>query len=155
MITIADILHPENIRLDIEQTSPEELVFNIASLLKNDENVKDWQAFYDGLKLQNSCIFETQGVRLCIPHVRTNSVSMMVMAAGRNAIQAPAPDEYSKPVMQYTFVIGVPIALASDYLRIIGALARIFKKKQTEARLHAASNPADFLDVLVKSEIAI
>jgi len=155
MITIADILHPKNIKLDLEHANQEELVYKVAMLLKTDGHVKDWQAFYDGLKARDSCIFEEQGIKLCIPHVRTNSVSMMVMAVGRSTIPPSSTDEYSGPVVQYTFVIGVPIALASDYLRIIGALARIFKKKQTEARLRAAATPGEFLAVLVKKEMAL
>jgi mannitol/fructose-specific phosphotransferase system IIA component (Ntr-type) len=155
MITIADILHPKNIRFDLEHANQEELVYNVAMLLKTDEHVKDWQAFYDGLKAKDSCIYEEQGVRLCIPHVRANSVSMMVMAVGRSTLRPSAGDEYSRPVTQYTFVIGVPIALSSDYLRIMGALARIFKKKATEARLRTALTPAEFLAVLVNREMAI
>ena len=155
MITIADILKPESIRLDLEYTSAEELVYNVALLLRNDENVRDWADFYDGLKAKESCIYEVPGLRLCIPHIRTNSVSMMVMAAARTVIPPKASDEYSPAVTQYTFVIGVPIALASDYLRIIGALARIFKKKTAESKLRAAKTPEEFLAVLVKKEMAI
>jgi len=155
MITIADILNPKQINLELEPSNQEELVYNVAMLLKHDEHVKDWKVFYDGLKAKDSCIYEEQGIKLCIPHVRTNSVSMMVMAVGRCTIPPAASDEYSVPVVQYTFVIGVPIALASDYLRIIGALARIFKKKSTEARLRAAATPAEFLAVLVNKEMAL
>jgi len=155
MITISDILNPKYIRLDMEAANQEELLYNIAMLLKTDANVRDWQAFYDGLKARDSCIYEEQGVRLCIPHVRANSVSMMVMAVGRSTTPPSASDEYSGPVVQYTFVIGVPIALASDYLRIIGALARIFKKKSAEARLRSAASPAEFLAELVKKEMVL
>ena len=155
MITIEDILNPKHIRLDLEHTNSEELIYNVAALLKTDGHVRDWQTFYDGLKARDTCIYDERGVRLCIPHVRTNSVSMMVMAVGRSTIPPSESDEYSGPGVQYTFVIGVPIALASDYLRIIGALARIFKKKETEARLRTAATPAEFLAELVKKEMVL
>ena len=155
MITIEDILHPKNINLELAHTNPEELVYKVAMLLKNNSHVRDWQALYDGLQARDSCIFEGQGIRLCIPHVRTNSVDMMVMAVGRNPIPNAASDEYSTPSVQYKFVIGVPIALASDYLRIIGALARIFKDPNAEAGLRAATKPEEFLAVLVKKEMLL
>ena len=155
MITIEDILHPKHIILELGQASPEELVYKVAMLLKSDPHVKDWQAFYEGLQARDSCIFEEPGTRLCIPHVRTNSVDMMVMAVGRSTIPPDASDPDSLPATQYTFVIGVPIALASDYLRIIGALARIFKDKTAADRLQSATTAAAFLSVLVKKEMVL
>ena len=79
----------------------------------------------------------------------------MVMSVGRNIIPTAASGEYLAPTVQYTFVIGVPITLASDYLRIIGALARIFKDPATEARLRIATTPGEFLAVLVKKEMLL
>ena len=155
MITIEDILHPKNINLELAHTNPEELVYKVASLLKSDSHVRDWQAFYDGLQTYDSCIFEDEGIQLYIPHVRTNSVDMMVMSVGRHTLPSPTPDEHSEPIIQYTFVIGVPIALASDYLRIIGALARIFKNKTAETKLRAATTPEEFLAVLIKKEMLL
>jgi len=153
MITISDILIPEYIDLDLKFTNQEELVHHIAMLLRPEPNVKDWQGFYDGLKATDVSVLEENGVRLCIPHVRSKSVKMMVMAAGRSEVEQEAPASKSKPFVQYTFVIGVPHALASDYLRIIGALARIFKDQSTEAQLRSVENPEEFLAILTRKEM--
>jgi mannitol/fructose-specific phosphotransferase system IIA component (Ntr-type) len=76
---------------------------------------------------------------------------MMVMSVGRSELNT----ETGSRVIQYTFVIGVPIALASDYLRIIGALARIFKDPATEARLRTVDSARDFLAILVQREVKL
>lgn len=151
MITISDILKIKEIDLHLAPANPEETVYNVAMLLRQNEHVKDWQAFYDGLKAKDSCILETPEVRLCIPHTRTKSIDMMVMSVGRSLLDAGE----GKKVVQYTFVIGVPIALASDYLRIIGALARIFKDNAAEARLRVADSAKEFLTILTQKEVKL
>jgi mannitol/fructose-specific phosphotransferase system IIA component (Ntr-type) len=55
----------------------------------------------------------------------------------------------------YIFVIGVPVALASDYLRIIGALARIFKDPQSERELRTAKTSEEFVELLVEREMRL
>jgi len=155
MITISDILSPNQIDLDPQFANQEELVHYVASLLKPNPNVKDWQAFYDGLKATGSSIFDENGIRLCIPHIRTNSIKMMVMGVGRSEIEPESAAPNKTPTVQYTFVIGVPNAMASDYLRIIGALARIFKDKATEAQLRATKRPEEFLAILTHKEMVL
>ena len=49
MITIADILKPEQIDLDLKMKNQEEAINQVASLLREDERVTDWNAFYRGL----------------------------------------------------------------------------------------------------------
>jgi len=120
MITISDILSPNQIDLD-------------PKFAKQEEN----------------------GIRLCIPHIRTNSIKMMVMGVGRSEIEPESAAPNKTPTVQYTFVIGVPNAMASDYLRIIGALARIFKDKATEAQLRATKRPEEFLAILTHKEMVL
>jgi fructose PTS system EIIBC or EIIC component len=153
MITIGDILHPNQVQLDLRAVSQEEAVFQVAMLLRDSDDVTDWNGFYEGLKTRNPCIAAGQEFEICIPHARTNSVSTMVMSVGRSAHGVMIPGKPNK--MHYIFVIGVPVALASDYLRIIGALARIFKNDQIESRLREAATPAEFVSILSAAEMKL
>ena len=56
MITIADILHLEDIDLELKMTNQEEAINHVASLLKEDERVTDWNAFYKGLASKQPCV---------------------------------------------------------------------------------------------------
>lgn len=153
MITIADILHPEDIDLDLKMTNQEEAINYVASLLREDERVKDWGAFYEGLSGKAPCVAAASGSEICIPHTRTDSVTSMVMSAGRSAagIQVPGMDT---PV-HFVFVIGVPVALAADYLRIIGALTRVFRDGSAKAQLRQTKKPEDFLRLLASAEMKL
>ncbi|HEX5176403.1 MAG TPA: PTS sugar transporter subunit IIA, partial [Chthoniobacteraceae bacterium] len=86
----------------------------------------------------------------CLPHARTEAVTGMVMSAGRFR-KAVLFAGCNRPI-RYVYCIAVPITLASDYLRIVGLLARAQRTKPIEARLHTATTPADFIAVLADLE---
>jgi len=153
MITIADILHPEDIDLDLKMSNQEEAVNHVAALLREDERVTDWNTFYQGLSSKTSHLAAAEGAEICIPHTRTESVTGMVMSAGRSQAGILVPGV--KLPIHFIFAIGVPVALAADYLRIIGALARIFKTSDSRDRLRRAKDPAEFLQLLASAEMKL
>lgn len=153
MITISDILTPRQIELDLKPATQQEAIFHTASLLKEDDRVLDWNAFYNALTSKNPCVAAGEDFEICIPHARTQAVSSMVMSVGRSAAGISFPGSKSK--IHYIFVIGVPAALAADYLRIIGALARVFKDTAAEKSLHDATNAGVFLEILTATEMKL
>ena len=153
MITIADILHPEDIDLELKMSNQEEAINHVAALLKEDDRVTDWNAFYKGLAGQQPCIGAAGGTGICIPHTRTHSVTGMVMSAGRSRNGIAVKD--AQGPVHFVFVIGVPAALAADYLRIIGALARIFKDPTTKEKLRQTQDVEEFVELLASAEMKL
>lgn len=152
MITIGDILRPGSIELGLKMANREEAIYEVASLLREDERVTDWNTFYTGLTSKDPCVAVTEETRICIPHTRTNAVSSMVMSVGRSDAGIEEGGN-AGGALHFIFVIGVPVAMAADYLRIIGALARIFKNPKTEKRLREAPRPDEFLRILASAEM--
>jgi mannitol/fructose-specific phosphotransferase system IIA component (Ntr-type) len=155
MITIGDILHPRQIDLALNAPTQEEAIFHVASLLKDDPRIKDWTGFYNGLKSSNPCVAAGAEFQICIPHVRTNAVSDMVMAVGRSIEGIPISSKKKSAKIHYIFVAGVPTALAADYLRIIGALARVFSDAAAEMELRKTERAEDFLAILSAHEMKL
>ena len=153
MITIGDILNPEHIDLDLKMTNQQEAVHHVASLLREDERVKDWTVFYAGLSSQQPCLAASGGTEICIPHTRTESVSSMVMSAGRSHAGILVPGE--KWPVHFIFVIGVPSALAADYLRIIGAMTRIFRDHSVKEAIRKTPSRDEFLQLLSSAEMKL
>jgi mannitol/fructose-specific phosphotransferase system IIA component (Ntr-type) len=153
MITIADILHRQHIDLDLKMANQEEAINHLAALLKDDDRVTDWTGFYKGLTSQQPCFSAAGGTGVCIPHTRTQSVTGMVMSAGRSRNGITVKD-VEGPI-HFVFVIGVPAALAADYLRIIGAIARIFKDPATKDRLLQTQDAEEFLQLLESAEMKL
>lgn len=156
MITIGDILLPKHILPDLGSEPTERAIAKLTELLDKDPRVVDWDRLSAGLPEGTSCITKENGSTLCIAHARTNAVNAMVMAAGRSVERLPAVGEGGDTTrIRLIFVIGVPAALASNYLRIIGALARIFRTENGEAELAAAASAEEFLERLCTLEMEI
>ena len=154
MITIEDILRPEHVLLDFPPAATAgEITFSLEQCLKGDARVLDWEGFLNSLRKSPPCLIHEAGLGISIPHTRTNNVSSMIMSAGRvkRGVFFPESDE---PV-HYIFVIGVPIARASDYLRIIGALTRTFRSPECEQMLRQATSAGEFLSILSRNENAL
>ena len=151
MITVADILPAAHITLDLVATTPRGAIEEVAALMKSDVAVVDWSALLAGVHAVAPCLPETEGgFAICIPHTRGECVSTMVMSVGRSAAGVSFP-EVELPV-RYLFCIAAPRALAADYLRIVGLLARVFKDPSAECELRDATTPADFIALLSRRE---
>lgn len=151
MITIADLLHPDHVSLQILAENSRLAISEVAMLVKGDPAVLEWEELLKGVHASAPCLPEPAGgFALCIPHTRSDCVNGMVMSVGRAnpGIVFPGVD---LPV-RYIFCIAVPRALAADYLRIVGLLARVFKDRQMESALFAAETPEGFVDILSRRE---
>jgi mannitol/fructose-specific phosphotransferase system IIA component (Ntr-type) len=153
MLTIPDILTPRHVLLDLQAPSGDEAVLKVASLLRQDERVRDWVGFYSALKEVTHCVETNQDFEVCIPHTRTDCVTTMVMSVGRSP-QGVTFSKAKHPV-RYIFCIGLPKEMASEYLRIIGAIARFFKDPEMIQRLDAATTPAELIAILSEKEMAL
>src|SRR5476651_1048805 len=151
MITIADLLKPDHIALQVRASDPLRAIDEVAALLKKTPAVVDWPTLLKGVHASAPCLPEPGGgFALCIPHTRGDCVSSMVMSVGRSEAGIVFPG-VELPV-RYVFCIAVPRALAADYLRIVGLLARVFKDRQTEGELRAAATVPEFVELLSRRE---
>ncbi len=152
MLRITDILTPKQVILELAATTAEAAIVEVAQRLRLDPRVSDWGQFVEALKVGNSCVTNENGYGIAIPHARTPHVSSMVMATGRSRAGIYFPEAEVR--VHYLFVIGVPGALAQDYLRLIGALARTFRSPKSEASLRDVKTPEEFIALLSASEMS-
>jgi mannitol/fructose-specific phosphotransferase system IIA component (Ntr-type) len=144
MITIEDTLATDRIALGLAAADHHEAIGLVADLLQNVSEVLHWPVLFEGMRKSWPCLAGEDGdFAICLPHARTDAVSSMVMSIGRFDRGVPFPD-CAQPV-RYLFCIGVPKAMANDYLRIVGLLVRILRDKAAEADLRTAETPGKFL----------
>lgn len=151
MISIADTLRPERVRLTLTAVEAEAAIRETAALLQSAPEVLDWEALLPALLARAPCLAdEGASFAFCLPHARTEAVSTMVMSIGR-APEGLAFPGCAAPV-RYIFCLGVPQALATDYLRIVGLLTRTLRDPATESMLQTATSAAEFIDELAALE---
>jgi mannitol/fructose-specific phosphotransferase system IIA component (Ntr-type) len=148
MIRIRDIIHPENVLLDIASTSRENGILEVAKTLQSDSRVANWPKFYKQLGERDASGRINLRVGLTVPHTRTSAVTGMVMAFGRLAVPIPQANS----AIQFITVIGIPEAMDAEYLRLLGILMRVFRDEKSRRRMAKAEDAAEIINEFASAE---
>jgi mannitol/fructose-specific phosphotransferase system IIA component (Ntr-type) len=102
---------------------------------------------------RNAPAIDADGCGIVIAHGRTDAVGSLVMAAGRSNEGFPSSD--TKENVQLVFVAGIPSALNSEYLRVVGTIARLCSKTELVQKMLSATSPSAFIDILCSGETTL
>jgi len=150
MIPISEILLPDQINLALASRDQAGGVDELLAKLNGDPRVHDWSALVQAVTERNAPAISCNGCGVCIAHGRTNAVGSLVMAAGRSAKGLQSPEVRDK--VRLVFVAGIPSAFDSEYLRIVGAIARLCRDKALLNKLLTVQDPAEFIRLLAGGE---
>ena len=150
MIPISEILTSSHVNLALSARDQAEGVREVLSSLNGDPRVVDWDSLAQAVTGRNAPAISCGPCGICIAHARTNAVHSLVMAAGRSASGLVSP-EVSEPV-RLVFVAGIPAAFSSEYLRVVGAIARFCHDKALLHRLLNVQDPKEFIELLARQE---
>lgn len=149
-IRISKILQPELIALQLANTKRTAAIHEVVQQLNGHPQMLNFQGFYDEVlareRVESTCL----GNEVAFPHARTDHVKNMVMAAGRST--EGVWFENSNQKVNLIFVIGTPKKMVTDYLAVVGALARLLKEPDLRAKLIGASSQQEFLEILAEAE---
>lgn len=152
MTPIGDILQPDHVNLALAAETQIDAVEAVLSKLNGDPRVRDFAVLHAAVLDRNASAIAENGCGICLAHGRTEAISSIVMAAGRSP--EGIPNGTNAPV-RLVFVAGIPGAFNSEYLRIVGAIARICRDKHQLDRLLAAKTSEEFIALLGAGEIKL
>ena len=150
MIGIDEILLPRHVLLDMAAKDRLTALEEVIATLRGDDRVANWEVFRTSIMDRNAPAISSNGCGVCLAHGRTSAVTDLVMAAGRPEVGIVFPEIKEKVAL--VFVVGIPIAMDSEYLRIVGALARICRDPVQSSKLLAADSAEQFVDLLAAGE---
>jgi len=150
MIPISEILLPGQVNLLLAARDQAGGVDEVLSKLNGDPRVLDWPALVQAVTQRAASALACNSCGICIAHGRTNAVSSLVMAAGRSPNGLSSPEVRDK--VRLVFVAGIPSAFDSEYLRIVGAIARLCRDKALLEMLLAAPDAGEFTALLAGGE---
>lgn len=153
MTPIADVLQPDHVVLALEARDPVGAIEEVLRRLEDDERVKSFLALREAVLEQPAPVIAENGSGICIAHGRTESVTSLVMAAGRSAGGISFP-KLREPV-RLVFVAGIPGAFTSEYLRIVGAIVRFCRDRRQLDRLLSTKEPERFVALLSSGEVKL
>jgi mannitol/fructose-specific phosphotransferase system IIA component (Ntr-type) len=147
---ISDLLKGNQILLDLQSTDGAGAIQEVASLLQGSPSVTSYPDFYAELlareKVESTCL----GNGVAFPHARTDHIKNMVLAIGRS--RTGVSFQSCGQTVHLLFIIGTPKRMATDYLSIVGGLARLLKEAKLRDQLLAAADIPAFIQVLAEGE---
>jgi mannitol/fructose-specific phosphotransferase system IIA component (Ntr-type) len=149
---ISSLLKPEQIKLELAQQKRCNAINEVAQLLQGNAHVLNFNGFYEELlareRIESTCL----GNEIAFPHARTDYLKGMVLAIGRSP--QGVWFENSGQTVKLIFVIGTPKRMVTDYLSVVGGLARLLKDNATRDQLLNANNADEFIAALSQAELA-
>lgn len=147
---ISSLLKPDQIKLELDQGKRCNAINEVAQLLQHNPNVTNFAGFYEELlareRIESTCL----GNEIAFPHARTDSLKGMVLAVGRST--GGVWFENSSQNVKLIFVIGTPKRMVTDYLSVVGGLARLLKDAATREQLLTVQGVDEFIATLTKAE---
>jgi fructose-specific phosphotransferase system IIA component len=149
---IASLLTPETITLDLQANEKVAALREVAQLLAQSKCVGNFEAFFNEI-LQRERVSNTAlGHDVAIPHARTDQCSDILVAVGRSRTGIDFEAKDGQPV-RLIFLIGTPKQMVTDYLRVVGNLARLLRQDDLRQRLLDAPDPASFIKIIEDAEV--
>jgi mannitol/fructose-specific phosphotransferase system IIA component (Ntr-type) len=146
-IALADLLHEKQIALNLRAGTQSEALRQLVDLLVAAGKIEDAAKFLEELAGREAVNSTYAADGIAFPHARTNLVDEIVLAIGRSetGILWTAKGETAHLI----FLIAVPERLISDYLVVVGAIARITKDRPLRTLLLHAESVEDFMATLL------
>ena len=149
---IGSLLRPETINLDLQAKQKAAALREVAELLAQSKCVSNFEAFFNEI-LQRERVSNTAlGHDVAIPHARTDQCSDILVAVGRSRDGIDFEAKDGQPV-RLIFLIGTPKQMVTDYLRVVGNLARLLRQDDLRQHLLDAPDPAGFIKIIEDAEV--
>jgi len=149
---LSDYLPDRRILLGLESRSKQEALRETLGLFRGEPGVNDAAALASAVEKRDAPTLFENHCGILIAHGRTNAVEKLVMAVGRCKNQIIEPG--AAAALRLVFVAGIPSAFDSEYLRSVGAIARICRNPETLQALLECEQSSDFAEILNREELA-
>lgn len=146
-IALADLLDKKQIALDLRAQTQAEAMREIIQLLAANGKIDNPEKFLEQVvaREHTNSTYADDGV--AFPHARTELLAEFVLGIGRS--QAGIPWTGKGEHAHLIFLIGVPEKLVTDYLIVIGTIARVTKDRTLRTLLRHAENVDEFIETML------
>jgi len=141
---LAALLRPEAIALSLQARQKIPALREIAALLAANAAIPNLETFVQEILAREREGNTALGHAIAMPHARTDQCRAIVIAVGRsaNGIDYQATD--GRPV-NLVFLIGTPKPQVTEYLRVVGSLARILSRDDIRRQLLSVPDATQFI----------
>ena len=146
-IALAELIDPEQIELNLRARTQADAVRELVDVLAAAGRIEKVDKFLDELRAREAVNSTYAADGVAFPHARTKMVEEIVLAIGRS--ESGVAWTGKGEIAQLIFLIAVPERLISDYLVVVGAIARITKDRPLRTLLLHAESVKEFVATLL------
>jgi mannitol/fructose-specific phosphotransferase system IIA component (Ntr-type) len=148
-IALADLIDPKQIALNLRANTQAEAMREIVDLLVAAGKIDNPQKFLEELRARETTNSTYAADGVAFPHGRTKLVDQIVLGIGRS--ENGIPWTRKGETAHLIFLIAVPERLISDYLVVVGAIARATKDRPLRTLMFHAENVDEFIAALLSA----
>jgi len=148
---ISELMRKEFVRLGVEAQSKLDVIHQMTQLAKGHPHLADFPSFCRAIYEREGNGSTSIGNGVAIPHARTDQVKDMLLVVGRFANGVQFEENDPEPV-RLVFLVGTPKRMMTEYLRLIGMLARCLREDGLREKLLSAPDPETFIKIFVECE---
>jgi fructose-specific phosphotransferase system IIA component len=148
---VAGLLRPNAIILDLQARQKVDALREVAGLLQKAGCVSNFEAFFGEILDRERVSNTALGHDVAIPHARTEQCSEILIAVGRSPVGIDYEAKDGQTV-RLIFLIGTPKQMVTEYLRVVGNLARLLRQDQLRESLLTVPDPASFIKLIEQAE---
>ena len=148
-IALAALVDPKQIVLNLRARTQAEAMREIVDRLVTAGKIGDELRFLEQLRAREAVNSTYAAAGVAFPHARTKLVDEIVLGFGRSAEGIPWTAKGE--IVHLIFLLGVPERLISDYLVVLGAIARITKDRPLRTLLLHAESVGEFVTTLLSA----
>ena len=146
-IALADLVDRKQIALNLWARTQTDALRELVDLLVAAGKIDNAARFLKELHAREEVNSTYAADGIAFPHARTKLVDEVVLAIGRS--ESGIPWTGKGEIAHLIFLIAVPERLISDYLVVVGAIARITKDRPLRTLLLHAESMEDFVATLL------
>jgi fructose PTS system EIIA component len=146
-IALASLIDQKQIALNLRSRTQSEALRELVDLLVAAGKIDNRAEFLDELHAREdvNSTFAADGV--AFPHARTKLVDEIILAIGRSGTGIPWTGKGE--IAHLIFLIAVPDRLISDYLVVVGSIARITRDRPLRTLLLHSESVNEFIQTLL------
>ena len=148
---VSGLIQKEHVHLGLKATSKEDALHQMAQMAKGHPNLGDFPSFCRAIYDRESSGSTSIGYGVDIPHARTEQVKDMMLVVGR-LVEPVCFDPGEAQPVRLIFLIGVPKKMVTEYLRLIGTLARQLKNDALREKLITLPDVDSWIQAFTESE---
>ena len=158
-IALVDLLHESQIVLPLRAATRDDAMAELVELLANNRKIdppspgsgaaSNREKFLAEVRARERSTSTYAADGVAFPHARTEFAKEISLAVGRSENGIPWTGKGE--IAHLIFLIAVPERLLSDYLVVIGAIARVTKDAPLRTLLMHAETPADFIATMLSA----